>query len=373
MGKGDASQDESKEDACWNHTDQRTWRLAIPNIIANISTPLVGLVDTAVVGHLPDETFLAGISMSTAIFNLTFFMFIFLRMGTTGQAAQAYGARDDLELKALAIRAIVCGLAIGLALVVAQPAVRYLGFLPLRGNAAVVAQAHLYFDVRIWGAPAALANYAVIGWLLGTQRSKTVLCIQVFLNLCNASLDVVFVVCLHWGVRGAALATVISNYAALALGLAQVPRSWAASQRPALQWLTTPRCPPLRAVQLLPALVGDARAAGSNGRGCRGARAGGSSNAQPCVCGAECGHRCCCCCRHRCWGRRRRCRHRRRQQPASVGARAGPPPPPHHARAQRQYPASLRLHHPGACVTLVPVALCAQLCVCARLCMYARL
>jgi len=197
----------------------RVWRLAFPIIISNMSVPLVGAVDTAVVGHLPDPTYIGAVATGSVLFSFLFWGFGFLRMGTTGFVAQAYGADDMREVRTTLARALLLGLLFGSGLVLLQTPVRWLGFLWLSSDAELLALAADYFHVRIWSGPATLVNHALLGCLIGTHRSGAALGLQLLLNGSNIALNVWFVLGLGWGVEGVALASVLAEYLAAGVGL----------------------------------------------------------------------------------------------------------------------------------------------------------
>lgn len=200
------------------------WRLALPIMLANVSTPLLGLVDTAVVGRLGEASYIGGAALGALIFTFVFWAFGFLRMGTTGLTAQAFGAEDGTEVLAVIGRALILAAGIGVALVVLQMPIRWLTLSLFDASAAVEAQAAGYFDARIWGAPATLGNYAVLGWLLGMQRTGLALLLQVVLNGVNIVFSLLFVLVLEFGVPGVGAASALAEWTALALGLLLVVR-----------------------------------------------------------------------------------------------------------------------------------------------------
>lgn len=204
---------------------RRVWRLAGPIVLSNLSVPLLGAVDTAVVGHMPDPAYVGAVAVGATIFNFLYWGFGFLRMGTTGFAAQAYGGGDREELAAVLARALVAAAGLGLALWVLQAPIRHLALSLIAASPPVATLAGQFFDVRVWSAPATLANYALLGWLLGVQRPRAALALQVFMNGTNILLNLLFVLVLHWGVRGVAGATVTAEYAAVGLGLLLVSRA----------------------------------------------------------------------------------------------------------------------------------------------------
>ncbi len=197
----------------------RTLRLAAPIIVSNITVPLLGAVDTAVVGHLPDPAYLGGVAIGVTIFDFLYWSFGFLRMSTTGFVAQARGAGDAAEIRAVLGRALLIAAALGAAMVVLQGPIASASLRLVGASPEVQANAADYVSVRIWSAPATLANYALLGWLFGMQRPKTALVLQVFTNSLNIALDLWFVVALGWGVPGVAGASVIADYAASGVAL----------------------------------------------------------------------------------------------------------------------------------------------------------
>ena len=192
--------------------------MALPNIVTNITVPLLGMVDTAIMGHL-SGSHLAAIAIGTQIFNLIYWNFGFLRMGTSGITAQAYGAGDMDEAVRTFLRAMSIALLVALALIVLQWPLAKLSGLIFEGSAGVIGMALTYFFVRIWAAPATLGLYAVKGWFIGMQNAKLPMWIAIFLNIVNILCSLLFVLVLHWDIRGVALGTVIAQYSGLAVGL----------------------------------------------------------------------------------------------------------------------------------------------------------
>lgn len=197
----------------------RVWGLAAPIILSNMSVPLVGAVDTAVVGHLPDPVYIGAVALGAVIFSFLYWGFGFLRMGTTGFVAQSFGAGNVLEVGRVLLRALLVAAALGAALVILQHPVGLLCFWVLQGGAELESLAADYYQVRIWSAPAVLANYAILGCLIGLHNTRAALMLQLVLNLTNVCLDLLFVLHFQWGVQGVAVASVVSEYTALAVGL----------------------------------------------------------------------------------------------------------------------------------------------------------
>ncbi len=193
--------------------------LAAPIIISNISVPLLGLVDTAVVGHLSDSVYLAGVTLGATLFSFLFWGFGFLRMGTTGAVSQAAGANDYQRVVLLLRQGLVMALGIAAGLLIFQGWLVSEGLALLADDVAVVTQAKNYANIRIWSAPAVLVNYVLMGWFLAQKDSRFALKMLLLGNGINIMLDLCFVVLLGWHVEGVALASVIADYSVLVAGL----------------------------------------------------------------------------------------------------------------------------------------------------------
>lgn len=193
--------------------------LAVPVMLSNVSTPLIGIVDTGVMGRIPDPAYIGAVTLGALVFTFLFWAFGFLRMGTTGLTAQASGAGDADEVLASLGRALLLAVAVGIGLIVLQWPLRELAFGSLDASVQVETLARRYFDIRIWAAPATLANYALLGWFIGLGRTDIGLALQLTLNLTNMLLDAVFVLGFGWDVRGVAAGTVIAEVMAAAVGL----------------------------------------------------------------------------------------------------------------------------------------------------------
>jgi len=198
---------------------RRVWRLAGPIILSNITVPLMGAVDTAVMGRLPDAKYIGAVALASTVFGFLYWSFGFLRLGTTGIVAQAFGARDDLEVSASLFRPLLIAGSIGLILVALQVPLARISFWLLDGSPASTALAKQYYAIRIWGAPAALANYVLWGWLLGVQRARETFVLQLSLNGVNMALAILFVIGFGWGVAGVASATLISEWLSAGIGI----------------------------------------------------------------------------------------------------------------------------------------------------------
>lgn len=201
-------------------THRMVLAIAVPIVISNLSTPLLGLADTAVMGRMGDPKYIGAVALGALIFTMVYWTFGFLRMGTTGLTAQAEGAGDGEEIRASLGRALLIAGGIGVALILLQWPIELIAFALLDGGEEVETLARSYFDIRIWSAPAALANYAIAGWFIGLGRAKTALVLQVFLNLVNIVFNIWLALGLGWGVAGIAAGTLIAEVSAALLGLA---------------------------------------------------------------------------------------------------------------------------------------------------------
>ncbi len=194
------------------------WRIAAPMILSNVSVPLLGMVDTGVTGHLENSAYLGAVAIGAAIFTFIYMGMNFLRMGTTGIAAQSFGADDNDGLRAALGQALIVGLLVALALIAFQVPIGKLSLYLLGGDAETQQYASEYFSIRIWSAPGTLANFALVGWFIGLQNARVPLLIFLTINLTNIALDLFFVVILGMKVDGVALASVIAEYSGFLVG-----------------------------------------------------------------------------------------------------------------------------------------------------------
>jgi MATE family multidrug resistance protein len=205
-------------------THRTVLTLAVPVMISNVSTALIGVVDTAAVGRIPDAAYIGAVALGSLVFTLVFWAFGFLRMGTTGLTAQALGSGDRTEIVAVLLRALLVAFAVGGALILLQWPIREIAFALVEGSGAVEGLARRYFDIRIWAAPVTLANYALLGWFIGLGRTGTGLVLQLVLNLTNIALDALFVLGFGMDVRGVATGTLLAETVAVGAGLWLVVR-----------------------------------------------------------------------------------------------------------------------------------------------------
>ncbi|WP_375281483.1 MATE family efflux transporter [Pseudooctadecabacter sp.] len=200
-------------------THRRILNIAVPVVLANITVPLLGLVDTGVVGQMGEAAPIGAVGIGAVILTGLYWVFGFLRMGTTGFAAQALGAGDGWETSAILIRALGIAAMGGLAIIVLQAPLFAFGFWLSPASDEVETLARSYMAIRVWSAPFLIATYAVTGWLVAAERTRDILVIQLVMNGINIGLDLVFVLGFGWGVQGVAAATVMAEVTGCALGL----------------------------------------------------------------------------------------------------------------------------------------------------------
>ncbi len=201
------------------HWHKRVWWLAAPIILSNITVPLVGAVDTAVTGHMGSPEPIAAVALGASIFSLVFWTFGFLKMGTSGSIAQAYGAEDDVTISLTIIRSLVIAAALGIVVILLRNPILDIALRLVSGDTKIEQLTRDYFSIRVWSAPATLANYVLTGTLIGLQRMRSVFAFQLLLNCTNVILDILFVPIMDYGIEGVAAASVISEYLALSLAL----------------------------------------------------------------------------------------------------------------------------------------------------------
>ncbi len=198
---------------------KRVIRIAIPIVLSNATVPILGAVDTGVVGQMGLAAPIGAVGIGAVILSVFYWFFGFLRMGTTGLTAQALGAGDGREVSALLMRALLIGALAGLVLITAQGALFWAAFRLSPASPEVETLARRYMQIRIWSAPAAIAIYGITGWLIARERTGAVMVLQVWMNGLNVGLDLWFVLGLGWGVEGVAVATFLAEWSGLALGL----------------------------------------------------------------------------------------------------------------------------------------------------------
>ena len=200
-------------------TTRQVFAIAGPAMIANLTTPLIGIVSTTAIGRLGDATLLGGVAMASVLFDCMFWLFAFLRMSTVAFTAQSLGAGETTELRAILVRGFIVAAVIGAALIALQLPLAAVLLGMMGGSAGVTGAAKTYFLIRIWSAPLVLANYVVLGWLIGQARARLALATQVAINLVNSGATVLLVLVLDAGIAGAAIAAVIAEATGLVLGI----------------------------------------------------------------------------------------------------------------------------------------------------------
>ncbi|MGI9233451.1 MAG: MATE family efflux transporter [Woeseiaceae bacterium] len=196
------------------------WRIAAPMILSNVSVPLLGMVDTGVTGHLDSPVYLGAVAIGAMIFSFLYTGMNFLRMGTTGIAAQSFGADDNDGLRVSLGQALIVALLIAFALITLRVPLGALAMQLLGPDAQTEVYALEYFSIRIWSAPGTLANFALIGWFIGLQNARVPLLIFLTINITNIVLDLIFVLGFGMKVDGVALASVFAEYSGLTVGSA---------------------------------------------------------------------------------------------------------------------------------------------------------
>jgi len=221
--------------------DHKIWGIAWPAILSNISVPILGLVDAAILGHLGDARYLGAVALGAAILSFLYWGFSFLRMGTTGLVARATGAGNHGSAFLVLAQSLVLALVLAIAVMVLHPLWLGLGFQLMDPRPQLLPLAQSYASIRIASAPAVLTTYAIIGWFIGRQNTRWPMVIMVTTNVANIALDFLFIVGLGLNSDGAAMATVIAEYLGLVLALAlvwkQAPRAaWPQARRQLGDW-----------------------------------------------------------------------------------------------------------------------------------------
>lgn len=197
----------------------RLWRLAAPMMLSNVSIAVLGLIDTAVIGHLANPSYLAGVAIATVLFDFLYWGVTFLRMGTTGIVAQVHGSDNAQQVGSTLRDALVIGLAIASLMLFLRAEILGFGLNLINGSAAATTHAERFFEIKIWGAPGVLATMVFIGWLIGMQNARAAMILAAVPCLLHAALDILFVVIMELGIPGAAYAALVRAYFSAALGV----------------------------------------------------------------------------------------------------------------------------------------------------------
>lgn len=211
---------------------KRILKIAVPMVVSNATIPILGAVDIGVIGQLGDQILLAAVGMGAIVITTIYWIFGFLRMGTTGLVAQAAGAGDQGEVYSWLIRGIFIGFSAGLLLILVQVPLFWLAFKLFQALPTVEVQAEMYLAIRIWSAPLSISNFAILGWLIALEKTPQVLFLQIFTNLLNISLNIIFVLYLKWGIAGVAIASLVAEILGALLGLTIAIRFYQSSRYP---------------------------------------------------------------------------------------------------------------------------------------------
>lgn len=214
-------------------TDRQILHIALPSIVSNITVPLLGLIDVSIVGHLGAASYIGAIAVGGMLFNMIYWLFGFLRMGTGGLTAQAYGRHDLQEVTRILLRSLSISLLLALVLLLLQYPIRNIAFMCMDTSEEVRQLATLYFHICIWGAPATLGLYGFTGWYIGMQNSRFPMFIAITQNIVNIAASLFFVFVLKMKVEGVALGTLVAQYA----GLAMACLLWLTYYRPLRKYL----------------------------------------------------------------------------------------------------------------------------------------
>ncbi|MDO4496360.1 MAG: MATE family efflux transporter [Bacteroidales bacterium] len=202
-----------------NLRDKQILQIALPSIVSNITVPLLGLIDVAITGHLGGAAYVGAIAVGGMLFNIIYWAFAFLRMGTSGMTAQAFGARQLKEVVNVLLRAIFVALAVAFVLLCLQRVVRDVALSLIHPSAEVAQLARTYYNIVVWGAPASLLMFVLSGWFLGMQNSKAPMAMSIIQNVANILFSLLLVFGLGWKIEGVALGTVLAQYLGLGVGI----------------------------------------------------------------------------------------------------------------------------------------------------------
>lgn len=208
-------------------------RLAIPSIISNITVPLLGIVDVAIVGHIGDENYIGAIAIGSMIFNVIYWLFGFLRMGTSGFTSQAFGAGNTQATAYVLRKMLVLSFGVAAAFVLFQLPIRHLAFLLMGVNDDIHPLVATYYNIVVWGAPATLGLYVLTGWLVGMQNTRVPMWVSIAQNIINIAASALLVFAFHMGIAGVAIGTLVAQWAGFVMSLLSLRSSYAK------EWHTT--------------------------------------------------------------------------------------------------------------------------------------
>ena len=207
-----------------NQRDRQILQIALPSIVSNITVPLLGMIDVAIVGHMGSPIYIGAVAVGAMIFNLVYWLFGFLRMGSSGLTAQALGRRDLTEVTRLLVRSVSIALGIALLLIILQAPLKWLMFWLIGPTTNVIPFASTYFNIVIWGAPASLALFSLMGWYIGMQNTRFPMVISIMQNIVNILVSLTLVYGFGMKIEGVALGTVIAQYAGLLMAVGLLMR-----------------------------------------------------------------------------------------------------------------------------------------------------
>jgi len=207
-----------------NQRDHQILQIALPSIVSNITVPLLGMIDVAIVGHMGSPVYIGAVAVGSMIFNLVYWLFGFLRMGSSGLTAQALGRRDLTEVTRLLVRSVSVALAISLSLIILQIPLKWLMFWLIGPTPDVAPFASTYFNIVIWGAPASLSLFCLMGWYIGMQNTRIPMLISIMQNVVNILASLMLVYGFGMKVEGVALGTIIAQYAGLLMAIGLLAR-----------------------------------------------------------------------------------------------------------------------------------------------------
>ena len=209
-----------------NQRDRHILQIALPSIVSNITVPLLGMIDVAIVGHMGSPVYIGAVAVGSMIFNLVYWLFGFLRMGSSGLTAQALGRRDFTEVTRLLVRSVSIALGIALLLIILQVPLKWLMFWLIGPTADVAPFASTYFNIVIWGAPASLALFSLMGWYIGMQNTRIPMMISIMQNIVNILASLTLVYGFGMKIEGVAFGTVIAQYAGLLMAVGLLARNY---------------------------------------------------------------------------------------------------------------------------------------------------
>ena len=198
-----------------NTHNREILQIALPSIVSNITVPLLGLIDAAIVGHLGAASYIGAIAVGGMLFNIIYWIFGFLRMGTSGMTSQAYGQKDEAETMRILARSMGVGMLIALVLIILQYPIERIAFTLMKATPEVERLASLYFRICIWGAPAVLGLYSISGWCIGMQNSRFPMYVAITQNIVNILASLVLVYGFGMKIEGVAIGTLVAQYAGL--------------------------------------------------------------------------------------------------------------------------------------------------------------